>query len=254
MEKGDIVYWVSSGVLNDMFPHPRIMWGVVNEDYHSVVNITIYERKDLRTLEGVLLKDWEPDYHMRKLPKGWTWNTRLFEVEEHDPPADFEACPLSDSDRLKEYIRKGYLVPASENPRWYPKAEVTRDGWYIKKDYDERHITDVTLEKQKVYGTYEEAAKAVAAIEAELERQAGLTDAEWAEEEICKTVEYWARCIGEDPGTERVCKVRNALLALDRIEDVEVRVYHTRIQYRYWKRKRGIDVEPPEIQQVGRRS
>lgn len=248
MEKGDIVYWLSDTERGHVYPCPQIRWGVVEEVYHTEVNITIYEPLDRKMLDGILLRDYVPDYRTRKLPKGWSYDTRLFEVTEAPLPEELATCLISDCAKLKEYIQKGYLVPAAENPHWYPQAVITKHGWHIEKDHDNRRITDVTLENFRVYESYADAREAVDSIERERERQAGLSVSEWWEEEVGGKVSFWASLIGKDPGSERVQKAREHLLGLPDAGDIDLRITGPghQLQYRYAGKKKWICVEPPE--------
>lgn len=59
----------------------EIWFGTVLEHYASEIAIQLYDLRDTRMIEGVPVKNFKTPSKWKKLPKGWSWDTVLFEIE-----------------------------------------------------------------------------------------------------------------------------------------------------------------------------
>ena len=62
------------------------------------------------------------------------------------------------------------------------------------------------------------------------------TDEEWSVEQIDHDLQRWAKIYSKSP--EEVQNVRDFLLGMDKIEDIETRVFGEDFQWKYWKNKK----------------
>lgn len=77
--------------------------------------------------------------------------------------------------------------------------------------------------------------------QAELKRQANLSDLEWSIEQIDKVIDRWA--ITYDISTEEKTKCRERIMCIDKLENVETRVSGGMVQWKYEDKKRWMTVE-----------
>lgn len=244
LEKGQIVYWVGTNVYNCQWPHYFVRWGLVETEYPYVVFIKLYEKVDTRMINGIKLSNYQVESRYRKLPKGWSYDTKLFDLTDEPMPEEFRNLRVNSEEDIKYAIAQGWLVPVEDNPHWTPYVEIDKNsGWRITKQYDDKVHANTIIDKNQIFFTYDDALAEVNRLIAEIERQANLNDEEWSKEEIEKCIGIWAKQNGLEPDCLRVQKVRDFLTNLENIADVEVRTSTGLIQYRYWKNKRWINVE-----------
>lgn len=188
-----------------------VMGGFVYDHYHDGIAIQCVTLPDRRMVKSVFTEEpvpfaefpWRTDY--AKLPKGWTWNTQLFEIfhrpltEEESRVASIRQDDPDAPSRFAEAYQAGILVNVRDVEDFEIKSVIDKQGYYLVKDGksytfngDSRPIDTVMLSPCEVFLTYEGASEAVKEYEAELKAQAEMTDLEWAEFEIRKDVERWA--------------------------------------------------------------
>ena len=100
------------------------------------------------------------------------------------------------------------------------------------------HSDSVTIPVSKCYSTWDEAEAEVNANIAEFERQANLSDYDWSVEQIEKTLNR-ARVFLHDSQVEQI---REYLLSLPNVEDIETRIALDQFQWKYWKNKKWNNV------------
>lgn len=223
----------------------EISFGTVIEHYASEIAIQLYEFPDAREIEGVPIKEFDTPTKWRKLPKGWTWDMVLFEVnwnydrfKNKDRYVDFE-----NPDGILQAINDGILVKVSENDHASFRSEVdSKLGWRIIREYSEDWMTDYTCEPfYQCYATWEEAQAELDAILEENQRQASLTDYEWSVEQMDEKLNRWAYIYSIAPEAKK--QVRDRLLALDNFEDVCLRISGGGLEWKYDRNKRWIRIE-----------
>lgn len=234
--KGDIVYWC----------HRRghefsVHWGMVYEQFSDAVCIDYLSPKERRLVNGIPIDEFESETRYKKLPKGWSYDTKLFEITYDD--SENYSIDITNPTSIKEAYQKGYLVEDYKIFHGVIEAEITDKGYRIVKKYPSglHHISSVSIRPDRLYTTYEEAKKEVVANVAELIRQSNLTDEEWSIEQIDKTLNRWQRVYGATDELKN--QYRDWLLAMGNVEDIETRLYDGNVQWKYWKNKRWNNIE-----------
>lgn len=219
----------------------KMDWGIIEDVYSDGYAIALYEQADCRTIEGIPVADYDFHQKLRKLPKNWSWDYDLVKLawDYHK----FEGFKFSykDSDNLKKAIEIGAFVrPNSQDKAGYPDAVVTKDGYQIVWKHDlysllperKRRANYIVVNWRYIYPTFEEAKNVVNAYNAELRRQASLSDYDWSLEQINKTLGR-ANFLGK----EYKAKIRQWLIDNTNIEDVKIRVFNSHIE---WKHEHNI--------------
>ena len=238
--QGDIVYWCHQRG-HDYSVH----YGMVDEQFSDAVCIDYIVPRERRLVDGVPINEFESEQRYRKLPKGWSYDTRLFEIT-YEPLTEDEIAfriDITKPETLKSAYEKGYLVKDDTIFHGQIEEEITKDGFRIVKNYPNylHHIDHTSIRPDKVYFTYEEAKKEVEDNIAEFHRQANLSDYDWSVEQIDKTLKRYQ--ITNDTTDEEVKQYRDWLLAMSNVEDIETRIFGGNIQWKYWKNKRWMNIE-----------
>lgn len=243
-QSGDVVYWVERYKMPNFDYY--VNFGIVDEEFSDAVCVKRLHTQDCRYIDGIPYKEFPPFTKWNKLPKGWTYNTQLFEIEWKSPvPIDSDEHLLEMSLRLdrpedvKIALEHGFLVYLEDYDQTVPHAEVDKKlGWRIRKEHDDLIYLspNISLQKDNAFKTYAEAKAVIDAQEAEWKRQSELTDEEWSIEQINNDLQRWAKIYSKSP--EEVQKVRDFLLGMDKVEDIETRVFGGDFQWKYWKNKK----------------
>lgn len=237
---GDIVYWC-----HREGHRYSVRYGMVDEQFSDAVIIDYLATRERRKINGVPIDDFENDTRYKKLPKGWTYNTVLYEVTYEDltqAEKDF-VFDIKNPDCIKDAYNKGYLVKDSTIFHGVVDAEITKDGYRIVKKYPmyKYHTDYASVRPNKLYFTYEEARKEVNDNIAEFNRQANLSDYDWSVEQIDKTIDRWK--IYHDASEKEVEAYHNWLVNMENVEDIETRIFGGQIQWKYWKNKKWNNIE-----------
>lgn len=217
---------------------------MVDEQFSDAICIDYLEPKELRLVDGVPLEEFKSEQHFRKLPKGWSYDTKLFEITyRKEPDFEGELIDIRSSESIKHAYDIGMLVKSDTIFHGVIDAEITKDGFRIRKHYPvgEHYITHTSVMPHKVYFTYEEAQKEVDENIAEFYRQAALSDYDWSVEQIDKSLDKFKGLSGISDSEKD--KYREWLLSMKNVEDIETRVYGGNIQWKYWKNKRWNNIE-----------
>ena len=232
---GDIVYWC----------HQRgyeysVHWGIVDEQFSDAVCVDYLAVKERRLINGIPIDEFN-DTKYKKLPKGWSYNTQLYEIT-YD---DIDSCiiDIKKPETIKSAYEKGLLVKNSAIFHGVVEADITKDGYRIIKKYPPwvSHISHTSVRPDKVYFTYEEAKEEVDVNIAEFHRQASLSGYDWSVEQINKTLNMWQRINNETDKLKN--RYREWLLVMDKVEDIETRLYGGEVQWKYWKRQKWNNIE-----------
>lgn len=247
-EKGEIVYWC----------HQRgyeysVHYGMVDEQYHNCVYVDYLEPRERRRvysdyINGVSINEFQTEERFHKLPKGWTYNTELYQIK-HDEFTDEEKnfmFDITNPDNIKEAYNKGFLVERSKIFLGQIETEITKEGWHLAVRYPfsiTKKPENQTILCHKLYRTYKEAKKEVDENIEEFIRQSNLTDYEWSVEQIDKNLLRWKNIYGKTD--DEVQQYRKWILAQDDVEDIETKIFDGRIQWKIWnKHKKWHDIEP----------
>lgn len=232
--KGDVVYFLRR-VSGDAKYY--VDFGVVLDNYTDGIVVELYRRRDGRLINGIPYKEFSTPTKWEKLPKGWTYSTRLFEVEWDDEENDVEmGLDLRKPEDIKWAIEEGLLIRLAEYDDSVINTEISSKGWRLVRSYSSTPITYITLPWYKVFASYEEANIKLKEYEAELKRQSELSDYDWSVEQMDKVLSRWKALYNI---TEDKCeRVRGELLRMERFEDVEVRTIGGHIDWKYSKNRR----------------
>lgn len=240
-KNGDIVYWCHSEG-NGRY---TVKYGMVDEQFSDAVVIDHLTARERRLVNGIPIDEFESETKYKKLPKGWTYDTRLFEIT-HSDLTDEEISFLIDF-KKPEMIKKGYdfgyLVKDCTIFHGVIENEITKDGYRIVKKYPmwKHHIDHVSIRPDKVYFTYEEAKSEVDDNVKEFERQLSLTDYEWSLEHICRNLDIFKAI--HDLSERDIDAYREFILGMDNVENIETRIYQGQIQWKYEGNKRWNYIE-----------
>ena len=232
--KGDIVYWCHQ----DGHRY-SVHYGMVNEQFLDAVSVDYLSPRERRLINGVPIDAFESETRYKKLPKGWSYNTKLFEITYQELSYEEEKfrLDLTSPSLIKEAYGKGYLVKDCEIFHGNIEAEITKEGYRIVKRYPMYyyHIDRTTIKPNKLYFAYEEAEKEVNDNIAEFHRQASLSDYDWSLEQIDKTINKWKMYYGASD--EKAKQYHDWFVDMKKVEDIETRFFAGEIQWKYWKNK-----------------
>lgn len=239
---GDIVYWCH----NDGGGKYKVNYGRVCEQFSdAVVMIDYLEPRERRRVNGIPIDEFQSEQRYRKLPKGWTWNTQLYEITYDDltPAEKVFKLDIKDPKTIKAAYDSGFLVKSETIFHGEIDDEITKEGYRIVKKYPmwKHHIDHVSIYPHQLYFTYEGARVEVDNNIAEFQRQANLSDYEWSVEQIDKTLRKWRILNSECEETSN--KYREWLHAMKNVEEIETRIFGTAIQWKYWKNKKWNYIE-----------
>ena len=236
---GDIVHWV------DPYTY-KMDWGIIEDVFSDGYGVKLYELKDMRTIDGIPVGEFQFNQRRQKLPKGWSYDTKLFELGSLPYPVwaveYLKTHGSFSNDSIETFIKEGLLVtPSSQDKTGYPEADINKDGWTIvwKYDFFDKSRSDyASVQTLWCFPTAEDAQKVIDAHTAELKRQAELSEYDWSVEQIDKTIN---RCTWIDD--DKKARIREFLLRQKNVEDIETRLHSGGVQWRYWKNKRWMLVE-----------
>ena len=219
-----------------------VSFGIVEEHYTSEICLQLIELKDTRQIDGVPILECPRIGPWHKLPKGWTYDTKLF----RESNSEFLELPdIKDPDAILNAYKSGILVNVQDNLHAEIRTDIDKHhGWRIliqMPQWEPAPRSYVSLPFHEVYLTYEEAKAVIDAEYAELERQAALSDYDWAVEQIDRTLNRWAQIHNIDPDIQIACRKR--LLSFPNIEELDVRVCAGNIEWKYAKNKRWIALQ-----------
>lgn len=236
-KKGDIVYWC-----HREGHHYSVCYGMVEEQYSDVVIVNLLRPKEYRLVNGIPIDQFPNETKRKKLPKGWSYSTKLFEITYE--PSKAHSLDPTDPEQVKKAYEDGLLVKYSTLFRGVIEADITKEGYSIVKKYpmwQKREVTDVSIRPERLHLNYEDVFDEMMRERNELLRQGSLSDYEWSVEQIDKTLNRWMEYSGE---IERVKnEYREWLLSLDKVEEIETRLFDGHVEWKYENRKKWNHIE-----------
>lgn len=249
---GSVVYYVRK--IGNQY---RVDYGLVYQHYKDCVAIQRVMPRDRRMVKSaftknpVPFKDFPHQTEWRKLPKGWTWNTELFSYAYEEMTEEEKTLPFDI--RVPETIvyayNKGYLVNVRDVPYEKIEAVIDKVNGYklIRKAMDDHHafvenrpVDLVGISPFQCFSSHKDAQAACIKAEEELRAQAEMTDLEWSIHQIEQDIARWAKLYSVSE--ENAARVRDFLMQLDDLENVETRVCTGGIQYKKWNNARWMNV------------
>lgn len=273
LKVGDIAYWVERanygyGRYNGFW----VKFGIVDEVWKDcyVVNYLVPYEEVVITIDGKEhtfktfeeMTDFIHSTSYRKLPKGWTYNTKLFTWQTINP-IKAEGSVKNPED-VKLAVKCGALVRPREKVTnsGYPGDIVEKDGWKLKvnptsgRNGSDSYIrSDVPLEKYYTFSTWEDAEKLAKVLREEKEWSANLTDSEFAETRILRILhKAQAKIFGERALTNAEAKrIYKFMIRQTNLNEIECRWADGGFQWRYYDKKKWYTVNPDALYDDGRK-
>lgn len=245
--RGSVAYYIDGKygsnygqVLTDLYP---ISFGLVDEHYPSSVVLRKICPVDTRRFDGKQLIDIPTISEWRRIPKDWTWNTKLdYEVTN----VSAHEVDITNPDDIIQAYNDGLMIDVRE----YDCARIDVEfgdgdnkGLYrIRKKYDKLPMDYIDIPWYKIFATYEEAKEEHDKLVDEFNRVRNLSDLDWSIEQIDNALDRWASVY--DIGQETKDKVRSFLMEKDDLEDLCVRVFDGTIQWKYDRNTRWNTINP----------
>lgn len=233
-KRGDIVFFLNGSDVD---------WGEVVEIYDTQYGLQVYETKDTRLLNGIPISEYTFDGKYHKLPKGWTWNTPLYELSDDASIAFKDMHFPKTVEEIKHYIDMGAFVkPSEQDKNCQVDVEIDKNGYRLVRKYDRRsYLPDSIFNRHdsnfrsipfyNCFATYNEAADLVSQYKKEIESQGNMTDREWYLYEIRRVAE---RC---DYSESEVELILDMFKDDPKLEKIEVRNSFGQLEWRYEDRK-----------------
>lgn len=251
--KGQVVFYFSP-------PH-HWWWGKVADTYSDGYLIEHYEIRDCRMIDGIPILEYPFGERVKKLPKGWTYNTELYHVTQ-DPKWDGlkkNAVVEWKPEVLEHLIDIGLLVkPSTQDSTLQVGVDFGKGTYRIVSkhrdfSYDEgfhsdtvsrrlQHSEYVCVTHSDVYATWEEVQKIIQDYYEESKRIANLSDYEYALEEMENVLGRWEKVY--HASAEEIQRVRNFLLdrPKEEFEKLDIRLCSGCVQYKKSNNKKWISV------------
>lgn len=254
-ELGQVVYFVRHDVNTYGNFKPFVDFGLVDGVWgKGEYTLSLYEPVDTRTINGIPFDEFfDKEKKYKKLPNGWTYNTKLFDIgnisikEKFGEEVEKEAeTALDKPDVIKHLIDIGFLVrPASQNLASHAETHIEKGMYIIRRVYDETRsrvrLNNTIRNESELFDFYEKARDAVEKERKENLRIASLTDEEWVEEfEIHGKLNHWKAMYR--PTEEDYNYALNILLDYPKRSELEVRIFGGRVQMKNIHNKTWRDV------------
>lgn len=242
----DIVYFVQRNKWDFRY---EIIIGIVLEEFSDGVYVERIHLTENRYINDIPYNEFPTFGKWHKLPKKWTYDAELFEVECHLTKEEENlllTLSLTKPNDVTKGLKEGILIPLHLKDQSIPHTEIDgRNGrWRIykesPKEFNYIHPYICLKNKNKIYFTFEEAEAEIKEIEAEIERVKNLSDEEWSKEQIQKDIDRWI--VSSNPSPERIEEIKNFIFSLPKIDMVETRVYMGEFQWRYENKKRWVSI------------
>ena len=252
---GDIVYWchqcghkytVRFGMVNTLYSYPRAIY------------VDYLVPRERRIVNGIPIDEFQPETRYQKLPKGWTYDTQLYQITYDELSEEEKDIDITNPNAIKDAYTKGYIVKKENVFCGYVDEDITKDGYRLIKKYysnNEDAIYSTTLIPSNLYLTYQEALEIVEKHTAVFYQQAEMSEYDWSVKEINKTLEHYkvlAQCSDRE-----IQRYRDWILKLDKIEDIETRVFQRCVQWKHLKNQRwntielSVDIEALIVEEMG---
>lgn len=239
---GEVVYYIKKNGNREW----KVEFGTTQGQFLGEIIIKLYALLETRLVNGIPYNDFPRITELKKLPKGWTYNTKLFEYSRAKIPEEMRQSASTTSIRDREGIKKlidmGYFVSVSSKDDSHIEVEfVNHEGYrLVKKSYlDEYRDANTTCRAYEVFTDYDEAQKYVDEHYSEMQFESNMSDLEWSVYQIDRVLDKTSMYFTE---TKRN-GIREHLLEMKNVEDIEIRFFNGRIQWKYWKNSRWNNIE-----------
>lgn len=237
--QGSVVYYIDT--INGI---QLVCFGLAHEYFHDALYIKLLHMKDNRLINGIPYNEFKTPTRKKKLPKGWTYGTDLFE-QTYDDSCYEEFCKIkiNDPELILNAYNKGYLIDAEKYDASWIKSVIEQDGYYLTREYPSiyncpecRVEPYIFVPYHKVYHTYEEAQKVIDDWNAEQQRRAAQTDYEWNAENLDYELNRFQHMYNKSE--EDIQQIRDFILALPDFEDLEFKIFDKVFQFKNCNKKK----------------
>lgn len=240
-----VVYWIerlyrwpgSQSIANEY----TVQYGLLREICPDVI---VVERLDIdwrREIDGTPIEDFVTPSEWRKLPKGWSWNTRLFTIANGLIPEQLNEYIVTRPEDVLRAYHDGVLKRVADIDYSKFSTEITKQGWRIVRDIyqTEYHPMSATLSWHEAYDNGKDAYAEANRLNKELAQTADMTDHEFNVfdmDNMLNSVPWHAPEIRE--------QYREFLLSLSDFDDLEFRYSTTEgIQWKHWKKRKWNSIQ-----------
>ena len=222
-----------------------IRFGLLDSVYPGNVLVRCLEVDYKRTIDGIPVSDFQTPTDWKKLPRGWTWNTRLFEVKNNFNPFDDCKYDLLTQDGIRKAVEDGYLAETGSIDHSVFSTEVTKQGWRIVRDIYQQpyHPATMILQMDEVFDDGYEAQMKAVHLNDELYSTTEMSDHDYNVAELDEL-------LNKIPFTDDEAKqrYREQILSLADFDDLEFRYSTTDgLQCKHWKRRRWYTIHMDQI-------
>ena len=250
---GEVVYFICE---NDI-----IDFGTINYYAgHGVYNISLYCPRDCRRINGIPYKelDFTKEY---PLPKKWSYDTDLLKqpttmFSYSDDYKEVSEClkkfSISDSEKIKEAIKNGYLVLKTGVFGAYISTTVDRNKYKLTPSFykESEWHREISLYEEDIFRSYEEAENYKKRKKEEEEKRRNIF-ATMSDEEInvYEIEKYLKERLDSSEAENVMQKIKNTNFNFP-LEDLEIRIFLNEVQYldedRKWKCIYKLPEQPEE--------
>lgn len=249
-EVGELIYWVKR-TYNQYANKPYyIDYGIVQAVYKDSLWVSHIVPKVIRTVDDVPVEDiWFPTKR-KKLPKGWSYQDTLFKFDTFYPEEVSErikGLTIDMKEEMEQAYRDGILVDVSGYDNCEFRQDIDpKEGWCVFAKYLDR--TDIgylseeeTVNRIDAFKNFKDVKERLDLLLAEYDHQANMSDYDWAVNEMDTALNQCCKFHNVDDRVKN--KVREFLLGLDDIENIDFHYGGNGLRYRHvnWKKWRTVD-------------
>lgn len=217
-----------------------VHFGIVLEHYAHEIALQHIVPPNNMLVDGVPIAEFPEVTEWRKLPKGWSWDTRLFEISYAERPSR-PVVDLRDPNQILKAYADGDLVDAQYNSHPVVEAEIDhRLGYRLYKNYEKSTIIapTIALDWRQVFTSYDEANARCIAYQDRLNRLADMDDDEWSLSLIEDDIYRW---VNMNPGKD-VAEALEWILSRGDVETIETRLMDGKLEWKREKNRRWMEV------------
>lgn len=223
--------FVNFGIMDYMDIYDRVWFSLLDVRENRIVNSEYVAPTPIDRFRT------EEVWH--KLPKDWTYCTKLFDVssdlteEEHER---LRSLKVTNQEAVYDALDGGLITLASNKFQGAIDAEIDRHkGWRIAKTclswtiaYGSPSKTYRSAHFKNAFNSYEEAVFRLNEINKERKNELLMSDKMWSWQEIEKVLKFFS--------FEDAAKYRKRLEGMPNIEDLEVRKRNDTLEWRYFNK------------------
>lgn len=238
---GDVLYYVER---NGHQAYPYFGLFGYYDDFGENISIDLVELFEHRFIsseyvEPTPIDEFHTEETWHRLPKDWTYNTELFQIEDRTPEWKIrrrDELKITNPEDVRTALTERIIGLARTKYHGSVEAEIDRHkGWRIKKEYPawwmtygEPNPNYRSAGIKDVFSSYQEAFDRCNEIKSEWEAEAALSDEEWSKKEIEKVLQFFPE--------EQSGAYRRILFSMPDIDDLEVKKGASGLMYRYFSK------------------